>query len=389
MKPTQEHKLDSIDSLEEIEGAITSVTAHRGYNLGIFPSALGKRRGSLRDAAYLQVLLTWARLSPTSRLNLLGSPGAEKSALLREACDYSIGLAAMAIAGEVSVAGTTVPRALALAHGKDRIDAAYRGDFDALVKGRTLDLLCVSGAERQYLKPLFDAPSPQKVKDKYDLKAMVRGLAMRAAPTATDFDDNTVAALATLTHELFENTQDHAVTDASGEAYRRHVELLNTGWVTISDQESQNDLRVNAQLRAYWSELIKWQPHERKVAGICFNFLDSGPGMAARLMGRKYFQMTDQEEAEALRNCLRLHVTSKQTHGTGGGLQAVLTEVAQASGFVRIRSGRQAIFRCFLPGHDTGDVCRNFENWFGPDQVLQPVAGTLVSVFFPLPRPSV
>ena len=380
--------MTAIDSLDEIERAMATVHANRGLDLGVFATALDKRRGAMRDTAFLQLLLTWARLSPGTVLRLQSNSGASPDEILEEACGYSVGLAALAVAGGIKVGGQPIPRATALAPGRARIAAAYLGDLDRLVKGRTVDLLCVSGAERQFLKPLFRAPSPHGVKDKFDLKATVRGLALRAYPKAvTDLDDSTISALATLTHELFENTQDHATTDVAGKPYRRHVETVFASWLVLSDAESQNDLTGNETLRGYWQALADRQVNERQVAGLCFSFLDSGPGMASRLLGKEYVQMTLAEEAQALRDCLRQRVTSKNTHGTGGGFHEVLIEASQACGLVRVRSGRQAIFRCFEPGDASVDVCDRFEDWYPDGRELMRVAGTLISVFIPLPRP--
>ena len=385
MKITPDFRLLGIDSLEELEAAMSTVHANRDKDMGVYVKALDKRRGALRDAAFLQLILTWARLSPKANIHLLSSTGASMEDVLAEACGYCVGIAAIATAGGIIVNGTALSRALALAPGKERIEWAYQGKFDQLMKGRTVDLLCVSGAQRQYVKPLFNAPSPVAVKDKYDLKATVRALASRAGPGIL-LDDRTVSALATLTHELVENMQEHAVTNTDGHAYRRHVEYVSASWVVISDEADQNDLTVNSSLRRYWEGLMQLQPGSRQVAGVCFSFLDSGPGMAARLTGKQYYNMELEEERQALRNCLRMHVTSKNQQGTGGGLQAVLTEVAQAYGFVRVRSGRQAIFRCFAPGDDIGNVCENFEDWYEDNRELYRTAGTLISVFIPLPR---
>lgn len=385
MKVTPDFRLSGIDSLEEFEAAMSTVHANRNADMGVFATALDKRRGALRDAAFLQLILTWARLSPNANLHLLSNTGASTEEVLAESCGYSVGIAAIATAGGLNVGGKAIPRALALAPAKERIDWAYQGKFDLLMKGRTVDLLCVSGAQRQYVKPLFSAPSSNGIRDKYDMKATVRALASRAGP-GVELDDGTIAALATLTHELVENMQEHAVTDSMGRAYRRHVEFVSASWVVISDESSKSDLTANHSLRRYWEGLSQIQPAGRQVAGVCFSFLDSGPGMAARLTGREYHDMSFDEERQALRDCLRMHVTSKKEQGTGGGLQAVLTEVAQASGFVRVRSGRQAIFRCFSQDDAIGDVCENFEDWYEGKSELYRAAGTLISVFIPLPR---
>lgn len=388
MKPTQEFRLASVDSLEQIESTLETVFAYREYDLAIHATALDKRRGALRDAAYLQVLLTWARLSSTSNLNLLSNADKDVAGILEEACGYSVGIAAIAVAGGVKVQGQQVARFEALGPATARINAAYEGRYDDLVKGRTVDLLSVSGADRQFLKPLFYAPKPGAVKDKFDLKVTVRALAMRASQAQPeDLDESTISALSTLTHELFENTQEHATTNLDGQDYRRHVELMTASWVVMSDDETRNDLTVNQTLREYWEALSERQKNQRQVAGICFSFLDSGPGMAARLKGKQYFEMSLEEERSALSECLRMRVTSKSDKGTGGGFNDILNAVSDASGFIRIRSGRLAIFRCFPPGDEVGPVWEGFKDWFGEAKNLQRVAGTLVSVFIPFPRP--
>ena len=389
MNSSQEFRLTGIDSLEDVERALGTIHGHRDYGLTVSAANLNKRRGSLRDSAYLQALLTWSRLNPEASLNVVG--GSEQGALeiLEQVCGYSVGIAAMSMSGALKVQGEPMARQIALLGAKSRISAAYQGDYDSLVRGRTIDLLSVSGASRQYLKPLFSGNSPRMVKDKFDLKSTIRGLAMRAAPSSTDLDESTLAALATLTHELFENTQDHAIADEHGQVYRRHVELLNVGWIASSEEDAKDDFFGNETLLAYWDALSSRQVGREKVAGICFNFLDSGPGMAARLLGKPLFQMTLDEEAKALRQSLKMHITSKSTHATGLGLNAVLSEVAHAAGFVRIRSGRQAIFKCFLPGANSSMQNLEFENWFGSQRELLRVAGTLVSIFIPLPRHTV
>lgn len=388
MATTQEFRLPATNSLEDVEAAIRSVHAARGYDLRIHASALDKRSGALRDAALLQVLLTWARLSPNAHINLQSNGSENTDGVLAEACGYSTGIAAIAAAGGVKVRNEPVPKSRALAAALGRIGAAYEGRFDSLVKGRTVDLLCVSGAERQYLKPLFSAASPGAVRDKFDLRATVRALAMRAAQCRPeDLDEDTVSALATLTHELFENTQEHATKSVGGIPYRRHVELLSASWVSLEEESDRQELAVNSRLSEYWRVLGDIQPERKRAAGICFSFLDSGPGMAARLTGQDYPDLTLEDERRALHDCLRMHVTSKSDQGTGGGFEAVLTQVALAGGFVRVRAGRQSIFRCFFPGEPVEDVTEGFEDWFEAGRELYRVAGTLISVFVPFPRP--
>lgn len=389
MAKTPDFRLLAKNSLDEIEQAVAQVYANRGADIGIHATALDKRRGALRDAAYLQLLFTWARLSPDANIHLLSNAQDQTSEILSEACSYSVGIGAIALSGGVYVNSEKIPRGVALQPATERIEAGYVGDFDKLMKGRTLDLLSVSGAKRQYAKPLFKSANSNIVRDKFDLKETVRSLAEKTGSVQPNsLDEKLITALAILMHELVENMQEHATSDVNRKAYRRHAELFTASWLTFSEEESQNDLASNEKLKAYWRKLAVTQPGDRKVAGICFSFLDSGPGMAARLRETDIFNLTFEDERIALNECLRIRVSSKKEYGTGGGLQAVLAEVAQSNGFVRVRSGRQAIYRCFAPGDKVGELCEGFEDWFDGKGELLRVAGTLVSVFIPIPRPT-
>lgn len=387
MARNPDFRLLAVDSLGDIESAVELIHANRGLDIGVFATALDKRRGTLRDAAFLQLLFTWARLAPDANLHLLSNGHAEVDAILQEACGYSIGIGAISLAGGIVVNSERISRGLALQPATDRMEAAYIGDYPVLMKGRTLDLLSVSGAKRQYVRPLFANPKSSIVRAKVSLKSTITAMAAKIIPNpSSSLDEELTSALATLMHELVENMQEHATKDVHEKAYRRHAELFTASWMSFFGEEERNDLAANEDLKRYWSILAAAQPGERKVAGICFSFLDSGPGMAARLRKTELFNLTPEDEKLALRECLRLRVSSKNENGTGGGLQEVLEETSKHHGFVRIRSGRQAIYRCFAPGDEVGELCEGFRDWFDGKADLYRVAGTLVSVFIPMPR---
>lgn len=390
---TQANQIDipsSSNSLTEIEGEISAIHARRGSNLNLLisPGTLSKRRGAFHDAAMLQALITWARLSSDGQLKLTSrNQQTSKEDLLTESCEYSVGVAVLAMAPHIFVDGVEASRSESLKPALHRMDHAFEGNFEMLLKGRCVDLLCVSGANRQYLRPLFSRPEPTFVRDKFSLKATVRGLAVQAHPRAVDFlDENVLLALATLLHELFENTQDHAIKDLKEIPYRRHVEGLLVSWLHLTEDLVRDDFFQNSRLRDYWATLASIQKNREAVSGICFSFIDSGPGMAARLLGKDHFLMSKEEEREALLSCLRIRSTTKVEQGTGGGLTEVLTELKELHGLVRIRSGRLAIYKAFAPGLESLEPHEGFDNWFEEKKELGAVAGTVVSIFIPLPK---
>lgn len=377
----------SESSLYELEAELTKIHGARGWDLSVSPALLSKRRGAFHDAAVLQVLITWARLSPSSRLKLSSrNQGVAMERMLEESCDYAVGIAALAIAPTILVDGLEIPRSTSLASASTRMDNAFEGKYDELVKGRCVDLLCVSGAKRQFIKPLFAGPSADRLKDKYSLKTTVRGLAMKAHPRAAEFlSDSVISALATLTHELFENTQDHATSNLDRVPYRRHVEGLFVSNVSWSDSAASSDFFSNAPLRDYWATLADLQSTSRDgISGICFSFIDSGPGMAARMSGKEHFRMEIDEERKSLLSCLNMRATTKAESSAGGGLTEVLTELSELNGLVRIRSGRLSIFKVFAPGTAPQLPHEGFQNWFESQASLAAVAGTLISIFIPL-----
>ncbi|RYH63464.1 MAG: hypothetical protein EON54_08245 [Alcaligenaceae bacterium] len=377
------------NSIVEIEQAATAAFAARGGNLLISASALSKRRGALHDAALLQVLISWARLSPNGKLKITGVSNPESSqSTLEECCSYSVGVGALSLAAEIMIGDFLIPRSMALMPAASRMESAYNGQYRDLQKGRAVDLICVAGAKRQYLKPLFSKPDSKGVKLKYDLISTVRGLALQAHPKADEIiSTQTYSALATLTHELFENTQEHATSDVQQIPYRRHIEAVFVSWLTLSDSTTRQDFSSNSLLRDYWASVSDAQSTTREAAaGLCFSFLDSGPGMAARFLSKDYFQMSSEEERAALLNCLNVHQTTKNNPAAGLGLSEVLTELKALNGLLRIRSGRLSIFKCFPPGNPKGLAEEEFLDWFEDRKIHERVAGTLITVFIPTPR---
>lgn len=374
------------DSLADFERWLVDRNVGSFDELTVSAAVLGKRRGAMADAALLQTLITCLRTQGVESLNVVTEKSRGIIDELDDAVSYGPGIAALAIAGRVRLMGVPVRKAVALHAAKSRVESAYVGDFGMLTKGRVVDLLCVSGADRQYLKPLFESSSPVRVKDKYDLRATVRGLAVAVNPVANKIiEDGIVNSLALLMHELFENTQDHAISDIHGRMYERHVEGVFAGWMVL-DPASSELLGASQKLFGYGEAVLGSLTRNLRrppsFHGFCFSFFDSGPGMAARYLSKSYHEMSLKEERNALYACLQSRKTSKMAHGTGEGFHEVLIELARVKGMIRIRSGRLAVFKCF-DGSSTGDVWGGFGDWFGDSTDLPEVAGTLITVFVP------
>ncbi|HTW29081.1 MAG TPA: hypothetical protein VME92_18280, partial [Acetobacteraceae bacterium] len=120
----------------------------------------------------------------------------------------------------------------------------------------------------------------------------------------------------------------------------------------------------------------------RHVELVEFSVFDSGPGMAARWLGRE--TPDRQEELKAVIECFERHGSSQPIRGRGIGLPIVIAALRERSGFLRLRTGRQSLY---------ADLGEEADAPFGKSPTLRawpdgrPVArasGTLMTFLLPV-----
>lgn len=294
----------------------------------------------MHDAARLQMLVTWARHSENSYLHFHKEN--EVAKVLEELCGYSVGIAAIRLSKGITVGDIKVSRREAIAPAAERMHATDNEEFSRIIKGRVIDMICVSGSSMQYLKPLFSADGT--VKDKSEMPRLMRKLSNVVNTYDKDLvPDSLVKACGIFASELFTNTQQHALSDWQGKPLTAHVEGMFVSWDQIDERLYASDFQGHDRLKAFWDRDLSTsgaQITNTNPRCLQISFFDSGPGFASRAQSQRTMSMTLNDERQALIDCLKKNVTTKKNNSAGQGLPNVLAELRNIGGLIRIRSGR-------------------------------------------------
>ena len=124
------------------------------------------------------------------------------------------------------------------------------------------------------------------------------------------------------------------------------------------------------------------------------SIFDSGVGLAPQMARSEISGLSLQAEYDLIMRCLRQWGTSSQDLNRGLGLHRMMLDVSSAGGFVRLRTGRLALYRDFIDrpyrGFDPANPqCISFADWANNDvsPTRMPMsAGALFTVMVPLVR---
>lgn len=190
--------------------------------------------------------------------------------------------------------------------------------------------------------------------------------------------------LGTILYELFKNTELWAKTEIDNHPVDRSVRGIRLELTThrtlridtLAVQHQQYVSTMNALLG------------ERDLLEIAV--FDSGPGLASRSLGRTPDSSTSiYEEYTAVIECLRLHASTTAKTYRGIGLLEVMRALTRARGFLRIRTGRLALYRdfCSSPLVSADDLY--LYDWRARSQTLSDCGraeGLLISMLIPIPE---
>jgi hypothetical protein len=387
-------KVKSFESLDDIEAVIKSAS---GSSMQSFSSgAINKKHGVFRDAGRLQALVTLARSSSDKYLHIKNS--SSQNEIIEQLCSYAPGLVALRLNKAVKTDSLDISRRTALAAARAKMIATDKGYYDQVIKGRSIDFCCVSGAEIQYLSPLFLARNKNAIKESADMKKTMNSLfKIVDQHSFNDLDGDLNEAFGVFACELFKNTQEHACTDENNIPYIEHVEGLLVSGEALSEQIHKKDFLGNIKLENYWDKESSKNPDNTiKLKCRQVSFFDTGPGIVGRAFPHTIFDSYDAERG-ALISCIKKSFTTKKQTGAGQGYPTILSNLSRVGGLIRIRSGNQCIFNCFDKDKhgfwmEIDDLeeraaaeekyLTNFESWSN-DQ-LSYASGTVVSILVPL-----
>lgn len=373
--------LSDLKTLAEVEAGLRSIHECRGAPLQVQRDAVNKRSGALYDAARLQLFVTWARAAKDKTIHF--HPSNSMDALIEKLCDYAPGIAALRMSGGVQIGDRFVGRREALRHARDKMQATDDENLGSIIKGRCIDMTCVSGMRLQYLAPLFSFRSPESSKDAAGMLGLFKKLFTRIGQQDQELvPEAFVKAVGIFTCELFKNTQEHATSNFRCDEYIAHVEGFIASWVVMEERLFKSDFEGHLKLRNFWAResLVSREPGMSSIRCLQLSFFDSGPGFASRATGKRTRELARDEERDVLIQCLQKNFTTKQQTGAGQGIPGVLSALRDIGGLIRIRSGRHSIFNCFGLG-ETNQLFE-FDDWSCEE--LAEVAGAVITIIIPL-----
>lgn len=314
----------------------------------------------------IQVIATWARLTPSERQVRLSKWFAENSETQDRFASTLPGMAALYFADSVDCEGLVISRLKALTAVAPRVEAMDREDYQNTLRGIGVALCCFMGARKEYLKPLYAKPEPKGVHDETTFAQLVqRILESLNNGRALAMNEGQSTYLTSMVHQLFLNCDQHGAYDGLGERYKSGIRGVTARLTTLNDMPSLVSYAGDdAELRSYLTRLrlLPFQGEKRRSRSekavtqqmrlLEISVFDTGPGLALRWMAERrgaksYEDFSEIEELEAVKTCFEKHTTTKAGKLFGQGLPEALSALRKLSAFMTLRTGRLSLCQDF------------------------------------------
>jgi hypothetical protein len=191
-------------------------------------------------------------------------------------------------------------------------------------------------------------------------------------------------AIGAMLFEIFKNTEDHALGDATGNLLDISIRAIKTNHHAITLDDLGRIAQGFRPLATYCETLT---PPEGAAQTHLFelSILDSGPGFAVTWTGRPLDQLSLEEEERAVRACFGRGSAKRQSH-FGEGLPHVLRLLRRQRGFLRLRTGRLSFYIDFSARHEPEEVAPLRRHELDLAHGLSPVSGSLLTILVPMRR---
>lgn len=184
-----------------------------------------------------------------------------------------------------------------------------------------------------------------------------------AAPAWVNSQHALQESLITLVAETFKNTHDHARHEVNGAEvetsirglYARFYPLNEIANYPASDEASSPAERFTRSFLPQPAAKAGRGKPEPTVDGILeISILDSGPGMAAKWLGKDVTEVSPKEQYEAVLQCFKKGKTSTSGIGRGFGLAKVLSSIDALKGLISVRTNSIHVYRQFRTSGEVG-----------------------------------
>lgn len=273
------------------------------------------------------------------------------------------------------------------------IEAMFVGDIRNTSSTRgarptAINLFCVNHAKREFIKPFyFDHSSPRIQPNSWFSELVEKSSALMAArQDRASLLKAGLPALGSVLRELIDNADQHAVTDVTGNKYKKALRGTSIKLNRLSRQDALSYSDSEPELARF---ILKHFLRSEVLEFLEISVIDSGPGLARRWLTAKEGRPVEslenlslKEELSATLDCFKSHISSKSDPGTSGmGLHLALQALNKLKAYVRVRTGRLSLNQAFQ-----GRIgIMEFEpSARGTEQELAAAEGTVFTICIPV-----
>lgn len=336
------------------------------------------------EAALTQVIVSWAQRKPGARLETFLSSEDQVSDFVRRLSGIVAGLSASQAVGR---SGISILAELQLA-ALSRLER-LQGDRPKIgYRGSSVEIVCADhlGRGAPYLLYLPNPSDEPQLRPRENFRDLAHWLLRRTIPREYQhlFDTEAPDAIGGMLFEIFKNTEDHALVDASGDLLDVSIRAIKTNHIAATPESLERVAESFPPLATFSSSL---RPPRDAAQTHLFELsvLDSGPGFATTWTKTPLHQLSIEQEERAVRECFG-RGSAKGESRFGEGLPHVLRLLRRQRGFLRLRTGRLSLHADFS-GPTDGDEDSPLTRYV-PENAseLAPVAGSLLTILIPMRR---
>jgi hypothetical protein len=384
-------KLKINSTIPVVEEYFAEIAVSPNQNFLLLPKHI-KAAGMGGESSLIQFLITWARNNPTGDvITPLQLGDSEKEAhSLKHLSSRAYSFVAMLVARDVLAADGRTSIRLRTNHACSlRVDEMAKGLQKAVFGHRTF-LACVDHSTKAYIPAFYFSDGTLRNRSEFAALAEELLISRAAAFTRQSIHPDTLHGLGLILYELIKNTHDWGRTSVDNVALRPSVRGVLFTRLNVNLTGAIASAGGNPALESYMTSLGQ-RSRDGYVRFLELSVFDSGPGLASRWLGKPLTEaVTATDELAACFSCLRKHKTTSGASNRGLGLYDVMRTLDKLHAFMRLRTGRLALFRDFLASplqvdeQSHGPILFDWSSASGAPTSLSRSTGTLFTIVIPL-----
>ena len=343
-------------------------------------------------SAGLQTLITWARSHADPTLVIYAS-AQDHDATIQNFSERAHGIVAAMMAKRVvaSDGSTDISRDV-YDEIKSQVLAINDHRIEFVRRGQSVFYFCVDHSSRAFIEPFYYLGG-EKVRDAKDFRNLIEDVAKEVSPSYSSEVRSIAGSIGIVLHELFSNTHNHARADEKNTTYRRSVRAVNFSQRALHKEHNRERARGTRDLERYFDFVEPLSKTPTRTHFFEISVVDSGPGFAARALGRAIGPGDSlADELAMVRRCFLRHASTRLRAGAGFGLPRVMKVLKERGGLIRLRTGRLSLSRYFDPNAAdrdeplNDDDTRLFDASTGEGEATEmgQAAGAAVTILIPV-----